>query len=56
MKPICLYFEKTVKRYQYGYQMKALELGVKNMLFIDQFSSYTGPVKADPYTTGCFSN
>ena len=26
-----------VKDYQYGYQMKSLDLGVKNILFIDQF-------------------
>ena len=29
--------KKLIKGYQYGYQMKALDLGVKNMLFIDQF-------------------
>ena len=39
MPLICLHFEKTVKGYQYRYQMKDLDLGVKNMLFVDQFWS-----------------
>ena len=30
--------KKTVKGYQYGYQMKALDMGVKNMLFDYRFS------------------
>ena len=38
MAPICLHFEKPVKDYQYGYQMKGLDLGIKNMLFVYQFS------------------
>ena len=35
---ICLRFEKTVKRYQYGYQKKGLEVGVENMWFVYRFS------------------
>ena len=34
MALICLHFEKMVKGYQYGYQMKALDLGVKNLLLL----------------------
>ena len=30
--------KKTVKGYQYGYQMKGLDLGVKNMWFVYRFS------------------
>ena len=44
MALICLHFEKTVKGYQYGYQMNALDLGVKNMLFVDRL------VTTNPYT------
>ena len=40
MALIYLHFEKTVKGYHYGYQIKALELGVKNMLFVDRFLSF----------------
>jgi hypothetical protein len=32
------HFEKTLKRHQYGYQMKGLCLRSKNMLFIFRFS------------------
>ena len=32
----CLHFVKKRKVYQYGYQIKAIELGVKNMLFLDR--------------------
>ena len=38
MPPICLHFETTVKGYQYGYQMKGLDLVVKNMWFVYRFS------------------
>ena len=38
MPPICLHFEKTIKGYQYWYQMKGLDLGVKNMWFVYRFS------------------
>ena len=31
-------FEKTLKGHQYGYQMKGLGLGSKNMLFVFRFS------------------
>ena len=44
MPPICLHFEKTVKGYHYGYQMKGLDLRVKNLLLLDQFlGSFTEP-------------
>jgi hypothetical protein len=32
---ICLRFEKTLKRHQYGYQMKGLGPEDKNMLFFE---------------------
>ena len=38
MPPICLHFEKMVKGYQYGYQMKGLKLGINNTLFVYRFS------------------
>ena len=31
---------KTVKVYQYGYQMKGLDLRVKNLLFVDRFCCF----------------
>ena len=37
MVPISLHFEKTVKVYQYGYQIKGLDLRVKNLLLVDRF-------------------
>ena len=40
MPPICLHFKKTVKSCQYGYQMKGLDVGVKNMWFVYRFSSF----------------
>jgi hypothetical protein len=35
---VCWHFDKTLKGHQYGYQMKDLGLGSKNMLFIFRFS------------------
>ena len=35
--PICLNIEKIVKGYQYGYQMKAIDVGVKNIQFVYRF-------------------
>ena len=42
MAPISLYFErkKMVKVYQYGYQMKGLDLRVKNLLLVDWFCCF----------------
>ena len=34
---ICLSFEKMLKGHQYGYQMKGLSLGSKNMMLIFLF-------------------
>jgi hypothetical protein len=35
---VCLHFDKSLKGHQYGYQIKGLGLGSKNMLFIFRFS------------------
>ena len=37
MPLICLHFEKRVKDNQYRYQMKGLNVGIKNMLFVYRF-------------------
>ena len=37
MVQICLHFEQTVKGYQYGYQMKAVDVGVRNIQFVYLF-------------------
>jgi hypothetical protein len=37
---ICLHFEKTLKDHHYGYLMKGLGLGSKNMLFVFRFSCF----------------
>ena len=50
MPRICLHFEKTVIGCQYGYHMKGLDVGVKNMSFVDQFCYLRGMIAADLYT------
>ena len=37
---ICLHFEKMLKGHQYGYLMKGIGIGSKNMLLVFRFSYF----------------
>ena len=53
-----MHFEKTLKGHQYGYQMKSLCLGSKNMLFIFYFHVclYLVNINNDLFTFGETAN
>jgi hypothetical protein len=42
---VCLYFDKIIKGHQYGYQLKGLGLGSKNMVFSFDFHVFLRFVK-----------